>query len=238
MSESELAIAVRALVKSFDDGRIHALRGADLTVERGEFVAIMGPSGCGKSTLLHLIAALDRPDSGVIIVDGHDLSRSRQLNHYRATHIGLVFQMHNLLPALTALENVQIPMYETGLSARERKEHAQRLLELVGLGDKWRMRPTELSGGERQRVAVARALANDPPIILADEPTGSLDSTSGAQVLDLFARLQRERRLTIVMVTHDPNIAARADRIVHMLDGVVLPERIATSLVESPLAVL
>jgi putative ABC transport system ATP-binding protein len=186
--------------------------------------------------LLHLIAALDHPDSGSIVVDGHDLSRSRRLNHYRATHIGLVFQMHNLLPALTALENVQVPMYERRLSARERRDLAQRLLELVGLGDKGRMRPTQLSGGERQRVAVARALANDPPIILADEPTGSLDSTSGAQVLDLFERLQRERGLTIVLVTHDPNIAARADRVVHMLDGVVLPERALTPAVETSLA--
>ncbi|HEY7561794.1 MAG TPA: ABC transporter ATP-binding protein [Gaiellaceae bacterium] len=191
----------------------------DLAVRPGEFVAIVGPSGCGKSTLLHLIAALDRPDVGEILVGGHDLGTRRDLNHYRAQHVGMVFQLHNLLPTLTALENVQVPMFEEGISARERKERARALLAAVGLEGRERNRPPELSGGERQRVAIARALANEPPILLADEPTGSLDSEAGGHVLDLLDRLRRERGLTIVLVTHDAQVAARADRVVRMLDG-------------------
>jgi len=215
-------ISVRGLRKTFDEGLIVALAGADLEVQRGEFVAIVGPSGCGKSTLLHLIAALDRPDEGSVTVNGHDLVGGRKLDHVRAIDIGLIFQLHNLLPTLTASENVQVPMFETGRGARERRRRASELLALVGLEGKDDSRPTELSGGERQRVAIARALANDPAILLADEPTGSLDSVAGARVLDLLERLRSERGLTIVMVTHDMNVASRADRIVHMLDGRVV----------------
>jgi putative ABC transport system ATP-binding protein len=224
MSEREIVIDIRGLVKSFDDGQIQALRGADLTVRRGEFVAIIGPSGCGKSTLLHLIAALDRPDAGTIVVAGHDLATTRALNHYRARDIGMIFQLHNLLPSLTAAENVQSPMFEAGFSARERRERAARLLALVGLSGRERQRPAQLSGGERQRVAIARALANDPPILLADEPTGSLDSASGRLVLDLLQELRVQRGLTIVLVTHDMSVAARADRVIRMLDGRVVGE--------------
>ena len=216
---SEPVIAVRGLVKSYDGGRIRALAGMELTVDRGEFVAVVGPSGCGKSTLLHLIAALDAPDSGSIVVAGHELAKRRDLDHYRAEHVGLVFQLHNLLPSLTASENVQVPMFERERSPRQRRARADELLALVGLAGKERQRPTELSGGERQRVAVARALANDPPILLADEPTGSLDSKAGARILELLERLREERELTIVLVTHDSSVAARADRIVRMLDG-------------------
>jgi putative ABC transport system ATP-binding protein len=216
---SELAIDVRGLRKTFEDGRIAALAGMDLQVAEGEFVAIVGPSGCGKSTLLHLLAALDAPDEGSIRVGDHDLESGRDLSHYRARHVGMIFQLHNLLPSLTASENVQVPLFELPLSARERRERAGRLLALVGLEGREHSRPPKLSGGERQRVAVARALANEPPILLADEPTGSLDSQAGRLVLDLIDELRRERGLTVVLVTHDLSVAARADRTVHMLDG-------------------
>jgi putative ABC transport system ATP-binding protein len=216
---SELVIAARDVYKSFEDGRIAALAGMTLEVEPGEFVAIVGPSGCGKSTLLHLIAALDTPDAGTIRVAGHDLAGERSLTHYRARHVGMVFQLHNLLPSLTASENVQLPMFELGLRRRLRRERAEHLLGLVGLEGRDRSRPPQLSGGERQRVAIARALANEPAILLADEPTGSLDSDAGRRILDLIEQLRRERELTVVLVTHDAPVAARADRIVHMLDG-------------------
>jgi putative ABC transport system ATP-binding protein len=219
MSDGELAIDVRDVVKTFDEGRTRALDGATLQVRRGEFVSITGPSGCGKSTLLHAIAALERPDSGSIVVNGEEITKKRDLSGYRARTIGLVFQLHNLLPNLTALENVQVPMYETPTSGRERRRKAQELLTLVGLSDKTKKRPTELSGGERQRVAIARALANDPPIVLADEPTGSLDSKAGRRVLEVLQGIQRERGVTLLLVSHDPTIASAAARIVHMLDG-------------------
>lgn len=216
------AIRVRDLAKSFEEGRIPALQGANLDVAPGEFIAIMGPSGCGKSTLLHLIAALDRPDAGTVEIDGEDLFADRDLNRHRAQTIGIIFQLHHLLPTLTASENVQVPMFETPGRGVERRERAWELLDLVGLGGKENQLPAKLSGGERQRVAVARALANNPPIVLADEPTGSLDSDAGQKVLDLLERLRRERGLTVVLVTHDPAVAARADRIVRMLDGRVV----------------
>jgi putative ABC transport system ATP-binding protein len=218
MNEAPI-IEVRGVTKSFDRGMIVALRGADLSVARSEFVALVGPSGCGKSTLLHLIAALDRADSGEIVVAGHDFHETGDLNHVRALDIGLIFQLHNLLPTLSAAENVQVPMFESKLGARERRERAAELLALTGLEGKDRKRPAELSGGERQRVAIARALANEPSILLADEPTGSLDSASGARILELMEDLRARRGLTILMVTHDMSVAARADRIVHMLDG-------------------
>ncbi len=216
---SDAAIQVHGVRKSFEEGRIVALAGMEMEVASGEFVAIVGPSGCGKSTLLHLLAALDVPDGGSIRVADHDLGAGRDLTHYRARHVGMVFQLHNLLPSLTASENVQLPMFELGLSARERRERAARLLALVGLGSRGGNRPPQLSGGERQRVAIARALANEPPILLADEPTGSLDSASGRLVLELLDELRRSHALTLVLVTHDPAVAARADRIVRMLDG-------------------
>jgi putative ABC transport system ATP-binding protein len=216
---SELAICARGLRKSFEDGRIRALTGMDLDVMPGEFIAIVGPSGCGKSTLLHLVAALDTPDEGSIVVAGHELGERRDLAHYRAHHIGIVFQMHNLVPTLTAGENVQLPMFELGLRSHERRERAARLLAAVGLEARESTRPPRLSGGERQRVAIARALANEPEILLADEPTGSLDSESGRRVLELLDQLRRSRGLTVVLVTHDAAVAARADRVVGMLDG-------------------
>jgi putative ABC transport system ATP-binding protein len=220
---SDVAIDVSGVHKSYEDGRIQALAGMDLRVGAGEYVALVGPSGCGKSTLLHLIAALDRPDEGTIHVAGHDLALERDLSHYRARHVGIVFQLHNLLPTLTALENVEVPLFETGFRASERERRARHLLELVGMQDREGNRPAELSGGERQRVAIARALANEPEILLADEPTGSLDSKSGLQVLELLESVCRDRKATLVLVTHAPELALRADRIVRMLDGRVAP---------------
>jgi putative ABC transport system ATP-binding protein len=223
MSEQPI-IEARGLVRTFDGGVIAALDGADLTVYPGEFIAIVGPSGCGKSTLLHVIAALDRPDAGTVMLNGHDLEKTRHLDNVRAHDVGLIFQLHNLLPTLSASENVQIPMFELKRSGKQRRSHASRLLALVGLEGKDAQRPTQLSGGERQRVAIARALANEAPILLADEPTGSLDSKAGARILDLLEELRAQRGLTIIMVTHDMSIAARADRIVRMLDGRVVSE--------------
>jgi putative ABC transport system ATP-binding protein len=222
MSDASAIVCVD-LVKTYEEGRIRALNGMSLRVDSGELVAVVGPSGCGKSTLLHLVAALDRPDRGEIHVAGHDLAHERNLDHYRARHVGMVFQLHNLLPTLNALENVQVPMFELGIRAAKRRERARRLLELVGLEERERSRPAQLSGGERQRVAVARALANEPSILLADEPTGSLDSEAGRGVLDLLERIRAESGTTLVLVTHDSSIAARADRIVRMLDGRVDP---------------
>jgi ABC-type lipoprotein export system ATPase subunit len=219
MSERVPAVDVSDLVKTFDEGRTRAVDGANFSVAQGEFVAITGPSGCGKSTLLHLIAALERPDSGRIVVLGEDIIRARDLSRYRSRTVGLVFQLHNLLPNLTAVENVEVPMYETGLGMGERRRRALQLLELVGLAEKARRRPPELSGGERQRVAIARSLSNEPPILLADEPTGNLDSKAGRNVMEALGAIHHQQGLTIIMVTHDAGIAASADRVLRMLDG-------------------
>jgi putative ABC transport system ATP-binding protein len=224
MSKQELVIEMHDVVKSFEGGRLRALDGASLEVAKGEFVAVMGPSGCGKSTLLHLIGALDRATAGTITVNGEDLARERNLSRHRAREIGIVFQLDNLLPTLTASENVQVPMFEIGLSGGARRRRARELLEMVRLGDKADRTPAELSGGERQRVAIARALANSPLILLADEPTGRLDSASGRLVLDLIEDLRRSAGLTILLVTHDLTVARRADRIIRMLDGRVAGE--------------
>ena len=210
--------------KVYDDGMIRALDGLDLTVASGEFVAITGPSGCGKSTLLHLLAALDRPSAGTIRVDGYDLIHLRRNNLFRREEIGLVFQLHNLLPRLSVLGNVQIAMAGSRRPHAERSAYAKRLLGYVDLDHLAGRRPPQLSGGERQRVAIARALANDPPILLADEPTGSLDSSSVEAVLGLFQRLRDERGMTIVLVTHDNVVAGVADRVVRMLDGKIAVE--------------
>jgi putative ABC transport system ATP-binding protein len=219
MSEKPPAVEVVDLVKTFDEGRTRAVDGVTFSVARGEFVAITGPSGCGKSTLLHLIGALERPDSGRIGVLGQDITRQRDLSRYRARTVGLVFQLHNLLPNLTAVENVEVPMYETALGMKERRARALELLELVGLADKARRPPPRLSGGERQRVAIARSLSNGPPILLADEPTGNLDSKSGRNVMGALEGIHQQQGLTFIMVTHDPAIAASADRVMKMLDG-------------------
>ena len=226
MSSRELVVEMRGVVKTFEDGRVRALDGIDLQIAAGEWVTVVGPSGCGKSTLLHLIAALDRPDGGTVTVNGEDVEKERDLSRHRAREVGLVFQLDNLLPTLNASENVQVPMFEVGLSAGQRRARAQELLALVGLTEKAKNRPAELSGGERQRVAIARALANEPAILLMDEPTGRLDSESGRRVLELIGTLRQQRRLTVALVTHDVGVAARADRIVRMLDGRMVSEEV------------
>jgi ABC-type lipoprotein export system ATPase subunit len=205
--------------RTYDDGRIQALVDVSLSVERGEYLAIRGPSGSGKSTLLNLLGALDRPTHGDIIFAGSSLRALPDLDHFRASTLGFVFQSFYLLPTLTALENVQIPMFETALSARERLEKASELLKLVGMSHRAGHLPSKLSVGERQRAAIARALANDPQLLLADEPTGNLDSASGNTVLELFDHLHRDRGLTLVVITHDAEVAARAERTVWIRDG-------------------
>jgi putative ABC transport system ATP-binding protein len=222
-------IEVHEVEKVYDDGMIRALDGVELTVASGEFVAITGPSGCGKSTLLHLLAALDRPTAGTIRVNGYDLNHLRRNNRFRREEIGLIYQLHNLLPRVSVLGNVQIAMAGSRRPHAERSAYARRLLGDVDLEGLANRRPTQLSGGERQRVAIARALANDPPILLADEPTGSLDSASVEVVLGLFQRLREERGVTIVLVTHDNVVAGVADRIVRMLDGKVAVGSVADS---------
>ncbi len=218
------AVELAHVVKSFDHGIIRALDGVDLSVAEGEFVAITGPSGCGKSTLLHLVAGLDRPTSGVIRIHGRDLD-SLDGDRYRRAEVGLVFQLHNLLPHLSALANVEVAMFSNGLTHRRQREKAAELLDAVGLAAKERARPPRLAGGERQRLAIARALANDPSILLADEPTGSLDTDSAQRVLELFSRIRADRGLTVLMVTHDPQVASAAERVVAMRDGRIVGEQ-------------
>ncbi len=211
--------------KTYPDGRVQALNGVTIGVREAEHVAITGPSGCGKSTLLNLLGVLDRPDSGEVFFRGEPLSKCRDLDRFRARQIGFVFQSFFLLPTLTAKENVQVPMFEgPPLSARERAKKADELLELVGMAKRANHRPMQLSVGERQRVALARALANDPVLLLADEPTGNLDSENAVRVLDLLTTLQKERRLALLVVTHSNDVAERADRVVRMKDGKVLDD--------------
>lgn len=212
-------VEIRNLKKSFDNGKITALNGIDLEIKRGEFVSIIGPSGSGKSTLLNMLGALDHADEGFINVAGYDLSKKKKLNGFRSEEIGFIFQLHNLIPNLSVLENVEIPMYEKKMSGKERRERAVKLLDYVGLLEKIKRKPTELSGGERQRVAIARALANNPSIILADEPTGSLDSKTGQIILERLKELHEKQNVTLIMVTHDMNVASMADRTIKVLDG-------------------
>lgn len=218
------AIETRHLTKTFEDSRIRAVDDVSFHIDPREWVALTGPSGSGKSTLLHLLAALDEPTAGEILVNGRDLRTYGNLDHYRSHEVGLVFQLHNLLPNLSALQNVQVAMVGTGVGRRESGARAAELLGAVGLATRTKLRPPELSGGERQRVAIARALANGPSILLADEPTGSLDAASAESVMDLFTRLRSERDLTILLVTHDPTVAACAGRVIHMRDGHLVSE--------------
>ena len=203
----------------YPDGDVPALADVSLEVRQGEYVAIMGPSGSGKSTLLHLLGALDRPSAGEVYFEGQPLSRATDLDYIRSHKIGFVFQSFYLLPTLTALENVQVPMFETSRLAHEREGRAKELLAAVGLSHRERHLPAQLSVGQRQRVAIARALANDPPLVLADEPTGNLDSHAGEDVLALFDQLQQTRGLTLVVITHSQEVAARARRVLHIRDG-------------------
>ena len=212
-------IRTENLCKYYPDGDVQALRGIDLTIHRNEYTAIMGPSGSGKSTLLSMIGALDRPTSGEVYFDGQPLSGMQNLDHLRARQIGFVFQSFLLIPTLSALENVQVPMFESPRRGRERTEHARQLLAAVGLTQRERHLPAQLSVGERQRVAIARALANDPALLLADEPTGNLDSHNERLVLDLFEEIQARRNLTLITVTHSQAVAPRARHVVTLSDG-------------------
>jgi putative ABC transport system ATP-binding protein len=198
---------------------VHALNGVTMKIREGEFVAIMGPSGSGKSTLLNMIGCLDKPTTGEVIINGVETSRlsDRQLTELRRDSIGFIFQQYNLISTLTVLENVELPMIFRGLS--ERKRRAMELLNLVGIEELANRKPNEISGGQQQRVAIARALANDPPILLCDEPTGNLDTKSGRDVMDIISRLNEEKGVTVVLVTHDPALSDYADRVVRIRDG-------------------
>ena len=215
-------LTAEGLVKTYDNGRIRALDGVDLVLDRGEFVSVIGPSGSGKSTLLHMLGALDRPDEGRVLLDGRDLGRQPRLDRVRAASIGFIFQLHNLLPALTAVENVELPLRALRVPRRERRRRAGEMLDAVGLGDRLTHTPGELSGGQRQRVGVARALVNEPRVVLADEPTGDLDRESGRRIMQLLQTLHEQRGLTLVLVTHDPELAATAPRRIRILDGRVV----------------
>jgi len=212
-------VIVERVRKSFEGGRIRALEDVSLHLAPGELVALTGPSGCGKSTLLNLIGALDRPDAGRISVDGRELNGHVDATEYRAATVGFVFQFHNLIPVLSAHENVQVPMIGRGSARHEREARAHELLTEVGLANRATSAPPTLSGGERQRVAIARALANSPSLLLADEPTGALDTETGEQIIRLLQGLRERRGMTILLVTNDPAVAEHGDRTLAMRDG-------------------
>jgi putative ABC transport system ATP-binding protein len=229
MSEAARAIDVRDIHKTYENGplKVPVLHGITFAIDRGEYVAIMGPSGSGKSTLMNLIGCLDRPTSGTYILDGVDVSKldDNALAELRLRKLGFVFQGFNLLARADALNNVALPLFYAGIPARRRRPLAQRALEDVGLGDRGHHLPSQLSGGQQQRVAIARALINDPAVLLADEPTGNLDSRTSEDLMALFSKLHESGR-TIVMVTHDANIARNANRVIRLLDGLVVADEL------------
>ena len=221
-------VEARAVVKTYDSGsvRVQALRGIDLSLRRGEMASIMGPSGCGKTTLLNCLSGLDAVDGGDVLIEGVPLSAmsDRERTDYRARRMGFVFQYYNLMPVLTAVENVELPLLVTRVGAAEARRRAFEALELVGIPQRARHLPEQLSGGERQRVTIARALVNDPAIVWADEPTGDLDSANAEEITALLRRLNLERGLTLLIVTHDPAVGAATDRIIRMVDGAIVGE--------------
>jgi ABC-type lipoprotein export system ATPase subunit len=219
---SDYLFEAAGLEKEFDDGQVQALRGVDLRIAEEEFVAIVGPSGSGKTTLLQMLGALDRPSAGTLNYCGQSLSNLKDPAAYRAREIGFIFQAFHLLPTFTASENVQIPMFGNERSPKARKTRALELLKAVGLEHRVTHFPSKLSGGERQRVAIARSLANSPSVLLADEPTGNLDSASAHNILDILSNLHRERRMTLILITHDMSVAQRASRAIQMKDGRVV----------------
>ncbi len=229
-----MPLAIRAvdLTRTFEVGEttVEALRSINLEVGKGQFVALVGPSGSGKSTLLNLVGGLDRPTDGQLWVDGEELSASKEkaLTEHRRRRVGFVFQSFNLLPRLTAVENVALPLIFVGVAERERIERAAELLAQVGLSDRLDHRPTQLSGGEQQRVAIARALVNRPAIILADEPTGNIDTATGAEIMALLRRLNREQGVTLLLVTHDHEAASFADSIIQLRDGQIIGGEVGT----------
>ena len=225
----EPVISFTSVHKIYRTGEVevHALRGVSMEVRRGEFVAVMGPSGSGKSTMMNIIGCLDRPTSGTYILDGIDVSTmsKNQRADTRNQKIGFVFQSFNLIPRTTALANVELPMVYAGMAPSERRQRARRALESVGLAEKEASLPNQLSGGQQQRVALARALASNPAIILADEPTGALDTKTAEEIMQIFRQLNQERRITIVLVTHEADIALHADRLVRFRDGEIQEDR-------------
>ena len=231
-----LVLETRELTRVYGERvPVKALDGVTLQIHKGEVVAIVGPSGSGKSTLLNLIGALDRPSTGEVIVNGTPLSQVKNLDRFRGQTIGFIFQSHNLLPTLTARENIEVPMYELPLSGRKRRARANELLGLVGLAQRGNHLPNQLSGGERQRVAIARALANQPAIVLADEPTGNLDSKTTADIMGLLGQLNREQRVTLVIVTHNTEVAAAAQRVSTIRDGKIQRDVLMTNELEREL---
>jgi ABC-type lipoprotein export system ATPase subunit len=234
-ADSSILIEARDLTRIYGDGEeIRALDHVNFRIARGDLVAVMGPSGSGKSTLLNVIGALDRPTSGQVLIDGQDLMQIKDLDRFRARTVGFVFQLHNLLPTLTAQENVEVPMMGYAGPA-ERRKRSTELLELVGLGTRMHHLPNQLSGGQRQRVAIARALANNPPLVLADEPTGALDSVAGQELLNLIRDLNRTQGVTFLVVTHDLAVARQTNRVLVMQDGKIAREDIIGSPLEEDL---
>jgi putative lipoprotein releasing system, ATP-binding protein len=217
-------IEIKGVTKSF--GSLQVLKGIDLRIEKGEIVSIVGPSGAGKTTLLQILGTLDKPDSGSVVVDGIETSTllTNKLSEFRNTHLGFVFQFHQLLPEFTAIENIMIPAYIAGMKPKEARSRAEELLAFMGLSDRATHKPNELSGGEKQRVAVARALMNNPAVILADEPSGSLDSKNKEELHKLFFELRDKFGQTFVIVTHDETLATLTDRTIHLKDGRIVGE--------------
>ncbi len=224
MTSQRPLIEVRDLRRSFEQDAVQALRGVSFTIERGEFVSIRGPSGCGKTTLLNVLGALDGDFDGTVTIDDVELRQMSEPERFRAGTIGFVFQSFHLLDALTAIENVQMPMFETSWRRPERKARAAELLKIVGLENRMDHLPSALSGGERQRVAIARSLANEPKLLLADEPTGNLDTANSRKILEVLEHIHQERQMTLIVVTHDSEVAEAADRTLRLRDGQLVDE--------------